>query len=70
MIKFFLELQPSTWIAIASLSVSIAALIISNRRYSFDTRLIGVKKLTEIRSLFFDYVRNIHEFQHNLDKWE
>jgi hypothetical protein len=50
--------------------LSIAAFIISKRRFSFDTRLIGAKKTTEIRILFLDYKRKIEDFLRSVDAWE
>ena len=69
-IEAILNIQAATWIATASLALSIAALIISKRRFSFDTRLIGAKKAAEIRILFLDYERKTEDFLRSVAAWE
>jgi hypothetical protein len=68
--EIFVKIQPATWIAIASLFVSIAALILSNRRRSFDMKLMGAKKATELRTLFLEYKRKTSEFLEAVNAWE
>jgi hypothetical protein len=63
-------MQLATLIAIFSLIVSIFALIISYRRQSFDLRLAGEKKKTEIRNLFFESQRETYKFLNAINKWE
>lgn len=69
-VETLVKIEPAIWIAIVSLLVSIAALIISNRRLSFDMRLVGAKKATELRSLFLEYRRKTGEFLEVVDAWE
>ena len=67
LVDALVKIQPTTWIAIASLFISIAALIISNRRQSFDMKLIGAKKATEIRMIYLEYLREINKFRRAMD---
>ncbi|MGA2240314.1 MAG: hypothetical protein ABSH06_27150 [Thermodesulfobacteriota bacterium] len=69
-LKTVLDASAATWIAIASLAVSIAVLVISNRRRIFDQKLLGEKKATELRSLTFEFLRRIEEFRVDIDAFE
>ena len=64
------ELHAGTWIAIGSLAVSIGALIVAGRRQTFDRRLLGAQKITEIKTILFDYRRIIADFRKAVDEWE
>jgi hypothetical protein len=64
------RMQPVTWIAISSLVVSIIALVTTNRRHSFDMKITGEKKATEIRGLFLEHKRKTSEFLEAVDEWE
>ena len=68
--KMLFDVPVAIWIAIASLVVSIAALVISNRRRSFEQRLLGEKKATELRSLYLQYLKNIAEFRRSIEPYE
>jgi uncharacterized coiled-coil DUF342 family protein len=63
LVDVLVRIQPTNWIAIISLFISIAALIISNRRQSFDMKLVGAKKATEIRMIYLEYLRKIQKFR-------
>jgi hypothetical protein len=60
----------STWIALASLVVSFCAVWITHRKSSFDNKLVGEKKATEIRSIFFGFKRRVEEYLLQVNKWE
>ena len=67
-IQAILNTPPAIWIAIAAFAVSTAAFVLSYRRHSFDTRLAGAKKLTELRSVAFEAQRMCDEFLRALEK--
>jgi hypothetical protein len=60
-IQALTDTAPATWIALGALAVSMAALIVSARRFSFDTRLAGAKKATELRSVLLDMRRTAEQ---------
>jgi len=60
----------STWISLASLLISFLAVWITYRKLSFDNRLVGAKKATEIRAMFLDFKRRIEEYLLQVSKWE
>jgi len=53
-----------------SLAVSMVALIISTRRFSFDRRLAGEKKASEIRGKLLDFQLRLIRHRSEIDAFE
>ena len=52
------------------MAVSVGALIVASRRQAFDRRPQGAKKITQIRTILFDYRRVITDYRNAVDEWE